>query len=57
MAFRLVRENEGLWQPYEPWLSSPFQPMVRFMFWLWMTWCILLFGLAIPAAIRSLRNH
>jgi hypothetical protein len=58
MAFRLVRENDELWQPYEPWLSSPLQhPMFRFTFWWWMTSCILLLGLAIPAAIKALRHH
>ena len=58
MAFHLVRENEELWQAYEPWLSSPLQhPMLRFMFWWWLTYFILFFGLAIPAAVKSLRHH
>lgn len=58
MAFRLVRENDELWQPFESWLSSPLQhPMFRFTFWWWLTCCILLTGVAIPSAIKSLRRN
>lgn len=58
MAFRLVRENDELWQTEDLCLSSPLQhPVFRFTAWWVMTACALLFGLAVPTAIRSLARH
>ena len=58
MAFRLVRENDQLWQTGGLWPSSPLQhPVFRFTVWWVMIAFALLYGLAVPSAIKSLRHH